>query len=196
MKRGTVMSYLKHSGSVANRVQLMADACTGLQYLHRLNIVHGDIKGANILVNELDSDGNAKAKVVACLCDFGLAGLDPAFRTPTYSNVDSPTRRAIYSVQSDVYSFSMTMWQIFSASTPFHECTNPGHIVLSITKGLRPSQRALSYAMDVGLTDDIWSLMEECWVSDPTDRPSASHILGCLEQAIRSTDTQSTPAQS
>jgi serine/threonine protein kinase len=36
----------------------------GLDYLHSLNIVHGDLRGTNILISD---EGNA------CLSDFGLA---------------------------------------------------------------------------------------------------------------------------
>lgn len=42
----------------------MADICSGLQYIHSQHIIHGDIKPANIL---LDDKGNAK------IADFGTS---------------------------------------------------------------------------------------------------------------------------
>jgi serine/threonine protein kinase len=42
------------------------DVLSGLSYLHRNNVVHGDIKGENVLV---DSQGRA------CIADLGLSRL-------------------------------------------------------------------------------------------------------------------------
>ncbi|KAF7362319.1 Kinase-like protein [Mycena venus] len=63
MKNGTVMNYLKVYGH-ANVDKLLYEIAQGLQYLHSRNIVHGDLKGENILVNEDWS---------ASLADFGLS---------------------------------------------------------------------------------------------------------------------------
>jgi serine/threonine protein kinase len=46
-----------------NEVQVL-EIAQGLDYLHSMNIVHGDLRGANILISDT---GNA------CLSDFGLA---------------------------------------------------------------------------------------------------------------------------
>ncbi|KAG6805697.1 hypothetical protein H0H92_014346, partial [Tricholoma furcatifolium] len=41
-----------------------SDVAHGLEFLHEKNIVHGDLKGANVLINSSQR---------ACLADFGLA---------------------------------------------------------------------------------------------------------------------------
>ncbi|KAJ7938157.1 kinase-like domain-containing protein, partial [Mycena leptocephala] len=63
MEHGTVVTYLKDHGH-ANVGKLLYEISQGLQYLHSRNIVHGDLRGANILINEAWS---------ACLADFGLS---------------------------------------------------------------------------------------------------------------------------
>ncbi|RXW24302.1 hypothetical protein EST38_g1565 [Candolleomyces aberdarensis] len=68
LANGTTVEYLKRYPNVERRL-LLLDVLSGLSYLHRNNIVHGDIKGANVLV---DSEGRA------CLADLGLSRLTDA----------------------------------------------------------------------------------------------------------------------
>ncbi|KAJ7717957.1 kinase-like domain-containing protein [Mycena metata] len=53
---------------------LMYEIAVGLQYLHSENIVHGDLRGANIL---FDDQGHAR------LADFGLAAFTDGPLAPT-----------------------------------------------------------------------------------------------------------------
>ncbi|KAF5340586.1 hypothetical protein D9611_007325 [Ephemerocybe angulata] len=63
MENGCIGDYLRrHPG--ANRHATAIHVCDGLLYLHSQGIVHGDLKGANILVT---SSGRA------CVADFGLS---------------------------------------------------------------------------------------------------------------------------
>ncbi|KAG6805343.1 hypothetical protein H0H92_015778, partial [Tricholoma furcatifolium] len=68
MEHGDLMSYLKEY-PLSNRVQLLFDVALGVGYLHDRSIVHGDIKGVNILVNDSGR---------ALIADFGLASILPA----------------------------------------------------------------------------------------------------------------------
>ncbi|KNZ79055.1 L-type lectin-domain containing receptor kinase I.3 [Termitomyces sp. J132] len=65
MENGDIGIYLKKNPK-ANRHSLCADIVQGLQYLHKESIVHGDLKGANILIHETGK---------ACLSDFGISGV-------------------------------------------------------------------------------------------------------------------------
>ncbi|KAJ7247562.1 kinase-like domain-containing protein, partial [Mycena rebaudengoi] len=75
MKNGTVVKYLEVLGSALLTVLQILEISEGLAFLHAQNIVHGDLRGSNILV---DDTGHA------CLTDFGLAVLSdttPAAQT-------------------------------------------------------------------------------------------------------------------
>ncbi|KAF9645564.1 kinase-like protein [Thelephora ganbajun] len=63
MDHGNINEFIKNNKG-ANRVQLLIDAANGLEYVHSINMVHGDLKGANILINQ---------GLRACLVDFGLS---------------------------------------------------------------------------------------------------------------------------
>ncbi|KAJ7233161.1 kinase-like domain-containing protein [Mycena rebaudengoi] len=74
MEHGTVLKYLDYHGR-ANVDKLLSEIAQGLQYLHSCNIVHGDLRGANILITNEWS---------ACLADFGLTSISDATRRNTY----------------------------------------------------------------------------------------------------------------
>ncbi|KAJ6577986.1 kinase-like domain-containing protein [Mycena capillaripes] len=86
MKNGNVMAFLERYPNwypYSNKISLVRDIANGLEYLHDLDppVVHGDIKGANILIND---DGRA------CLADFGLA---LAFETQAFSTSSAGSTR-------------------------------------------------------------------------------------------------------
>ncbi|KAG8917266.1 hypothetical protein FRC02_003208, partial [Tulasnella sp. 418] len=60
---GSLTSYLSDFPQV-DRLCILCDLSDGLGYLHSLDIVHGDVKPDNVLV---DSEGRA------CWCDFGIS---------------------------------------------------------------------------------------------------------------------------
>ncbi|KAJ7471695.1 kinase-like domain-containing protein [Mycena galericulata] len=83
MKNGTVIKYL--SGIEETKRQrtvdrLIREIAQGLAFLHEQKIVHGDLRGSNILV---DDDGHA------CLTDFGLTVLTDATTTQTNNGAGS-----------------------------------------------------------------------------------------------------------
>ncbi|KAG6819097.1 hypothetical protein H0H93_015488 [Arthromyces matolae] len=63
---GDINEYIKQTPH-ANRILLAFDTACGVKYLHQNDIVHGDLKGVNVLVN---SSGRA------CLGDFGLSSVE------------------------------------------------------------------------------------------------------------------------
>jgi hypothetical protein len=58
--------------------------------------------------------------------------------------------------------------------------------MLKVGLGKRPSCPCATSAswVDWGLTEATWSLMEECWKDDPTERPSAEVIVAQLSSMM------------
>ncbi|KAF8682649.1 Protein tyrosine kinase [Rhizoctonia solani] len=65
MENGDLRSFL-HSYPDADRYELCAQMADGVAYLHSQNIVHGDIKGANVLISK---------EFVLKIADFGTSAL-------------------------------------------------------------------------------------------------------------------------
>ncbi|EMD33663.1 hypothetical protein CERSUDRAFT_24906, partial [Gelatoporia subvermispora B] len=127
MVNGTLDSYLK-SHPDARRLDLVRDIIAGLQYIHEMGLVHGDLKSLNILVDE---------KGVACLADFGFAafchnehtgfisnsstkGLTMRWAAPEMLNPELfGLSEACPTKECDVYALSMVMWEVFTGTVPF-----------------------------------------------------------------------------
>ncbi|KAJ6577497.1 kinase-like domain-containing protein [Mycena capillaripes] len=82
MRLGSVLKYMtENSPSSPYAIELLCDIVRGLKYLHSENIVHGDLCGRNVLI---DNRGHAM------LTDFGLAAFvesDTAMKTSTRSGL-------------------------------------------------------------------------------------------------------------
>ncbi len=105
--------------NLQERIGLVSQICSGLQYLHDQKIVHHDIKPANILFTRT---GTVK------LADFSLYGssllLDLFDKgageqiTPMYVPPEI-IRGESASAQSDQYSLGITMYLLFAERLPF-----------------------------------------------------------------------------
>ncbi|RXW24304.1 hypothetical protein EST38_g1569 [Candolleomyces aberdarensis] len=195
---GTVVGYLEKYPSVERRL-LLLDVLSGLSYLHRNNIVHGGIKGANVLV---DSQGRA------CIADLGLSRLTDA-QILTWTSIQSTIAPwgtllwqapELLSAQlqaqehipppttfSDIYAFGCLAYEIFTGLFPFAELLTHGlssfqlHIIIStrvVKHGRRPQKPAVDSpaCLRYGLTDSIWDMMETCWDRKVRRRPSADDL--------------------
>ncbi|KAF9440384.1 kinase-like protein, partial [Macrolepiota fuliginosa MF-IS2] len=177
MEAGSIVTYLKTHGSVPRR-PLICDVACGLEYLHDKHIVHGDLKGENILVN---SAGRA------CLADFGLASIqaDEIFssRITTTATFGCTYRWAAPELhnddprltkESDIWAMGCVFFEIFTGLLPFGECSNNGQIIWKIMKGNLPA--VLDVSRWAGLDESMRDLIHKCWVENPGERPTCQQI--------------------
>ncbi|KAJ3538466.1 hypothetical protein NMY22_g5150 [Coprinellus aureogranulatus] len=193
LEHGTVIEYLK-AYPQAGKSLLMKDILKAVSYLHANDIVHGDLKGANILV---DSSGRA------CISDLGFSRLTAAaaltwttiqsvasigtvpWQAPELLEAHLLGRPFLPTSLADVYSLGCINYEIFVGLMPFWD-VSPGspfapYVILKevVKKDRRPTKpEASSDAfLKRGLTEELWSMMELCWLRDPVLRPSAVELL-------------------
>ncbi|CAG8463869.1 14616_t:CDS:2, partial [Dentiscutata heterogama] len=73
---------------------------------------------------------------------------------------------------SDIYSFGVLMWEIYTCRPPFNG-RRDNELFYSLWKGLREKP-------EIGMPLDYIKIYESCWVPDPSIRPEISKILNDL----------------
>ncbi|MCH7779871.1 MAG: serine/threonine protein kinase, partial [Acidobacteria bacterium] len=118
-------AWCKHHGaSTEQRLRLLLDVCSAVDYAHRNLIVHRDLKPGNILVTE---DGVVK------LLDFGIAKLLDPDSAP-HSVVETATSMRLFTPQyaspeqikgerittaSDIYSLGVLSFELLAGHLPY-----------------------------------------------------------------------------
>lgn len=184
-KNGTLEKYLEENPE-AKRLLLLQQVASALAHMHSLTepMVHGDIHMGNVLVS---NEGDA------LLCDFGLSRVldDPSAVGPnnTTNMAEDPetggaTGVMVYiaperhdgwprSRETDVFAFGMLCFQVYSGRMPLHELPTALAVILALTEGKRPLRSEVSRE---DFTDDMWQLVQQCWSSDPKQRPTMASI--------------------
>ncbi|KAF9644348.1 kinase-like protein [Thelephora ganbajun] len=175
MPGGDLTDYIRKCPD-AGRLGLLSDIAEGLYFLHSRNIIHGDLKGPNILV---DSAGHAR------ITDFGLATVtrnlhsirnasDDQGHTARWTAPEILNEEGTYSKEADVFSFAMVMIEVFTGVVPFNNCL-PAAAVLAIIGGQRPPR-----PNHPDFTGELWELMQRCWHQISHFRPEVAGILKVL----------------
>uniref|UniRef100_A0A8C2DC75 receptor protein-tyrosine kinase n=1 Tax=Cyprinus carpio TaxID=7962 RepID=A0A8C2DC75_CYPCA len=157
----------------------------GMEFLASRKCIHRDLAARNILLSE-----NSVVKI----CDFGLARdvyKDPDYvrkgdaRLPLKWMAPETIFDRVYTTQSDVWSFGVLLWEIFSlGASPYPGVCIDESFCRRLKEGTR--MRAPDYA-----TPEIYQTMLDCWLDRPKDRPTFTQLvehLGNLLQASAQQD--------
>jgi len=145
----------------ANRFELLADVARGLNYMHSQGMVHGDLKGANILVDHTCH---------ACLADFGLLTTVSDSTTLNSSAQDhggtarwmSPelleggTQDCRRTKLSDCYAIGMVIYEVLSGHMPFHQYAS-WSVPIKVVRGDRPERP--QGAEGAWFADGVWEVL-------------------------------------
>ncbi|KAG8891433.1 hypothetical protein FRB99_003599, partial [Tulasnella sp. 403] len=52
MRNGTAVDFIKEHPDKANRIALIREIASAIEYLHNCNMIHGNLKGVNILISD------------------------------------------------------------------------------------------------------------------------------------------------
>jgi eukaryotic-like serine/threonine-protein kinase len=142
-------------------IDILLQVCSGLEYAHKHEIVHQDIKPANIFIQP---DGQAK------IVDFGLAcpagNIDFDLPGTAYYMAPEQIQGEPVDERTDIYSLGITAYEMITGQRPFPEDT----IAMVMEKHLNedgPAPRVLMPDMPAELSD----LVTMCMRRKPDERP-------------------------
>ncbi|XP_069833732.1 vascular endothelial growth factor receptor 2 [Dendropsophus ebraccatus] len=169
----------KNQLSMEDLISYSFQVARGMEYMASRKCIHRDLAARNILL----ADNN-----VVKICDFGLARdvyKDPDYvrkgdaRLPLKWMAPETIFDRVYTTQSDVWSFGVLLWEIFSlGGSPYPGVQIDEDFCRRLKDGTR--MRAPDYA-----TVEIYQTMLDCWHGDPLLRPTFSELVEHLGNVLQ-----------
>lgn len=136
----------------------------GLNALHKHGIIHKDIKPSNLMV---DNEGNIE------IIDFGVSSslndgntiiVTQTGKTPEYSAPE--TFRELFLAESDYYSFGITIYELFTGTTPYNNLNSEEReMYVTMQKIPKPKD----------MPDELYDLILGLTYNDLTNRKDKSN---------------------
>ncbi|RLM66738.1 serine/threonine-protein kinase STY8-like isoform X1 [Panicum miliaceum] len=146
----------------------------GMDYLHQNNIVHRDLKTANLLMG---SDHVVK------IADFGVSRHpsqdgDMTAETGTYRwMAPEVINHKPYDHRADVFSFAVVLWELVTSKIPYENLT-PLQAALGVRQGMR-------LEIPPRVHPQLSKMIQQCWDENPNVRPSFAEITAELEDMLQ-----------
>uniref|UniRef100_A0A7N8YBL4 Vascular endothelial growth factor receptor 3 n=1 Tax=Mastacembelus armatus TaxID=205130 RepID=A0A7N8YBL4_9TELE len=151
----------------------------GMEFLASRKCIHRDLAARNILLSENN---------IVKICDFGLAR--DIYKDPDYvrkGNARLPLKwmapesifDKVYTSQSDVWSFGVLLWEIFSlGASPYPGVQIDEEFCKRLKDGVR--MRAPETA-----SPEIYGIMLACWQGEPKERPTFPALVQILGDMLQ-----------
>jgi serine/threonine protein kinase len=185
MSLGDFLKKQKKSLPYIVAIDIMYQIAKGMCYLHDMHVAHLDVKPDNVLLSSMKTagvEGNCGHGFVK-LMDYDTSKLEVQSKpelqkhpigTPKYMAPEMRKEKkedppcAACPFQADVWSFAMTCSEILSLKKPFPDTKKREDILQKIRDHVRPDLPSNC--------EELTVLIEECWVEDPSRRPTFSNI--------------------
>ncbi|XP_051019355.1 macrophage colony-stimulating factor 1 receptor [Acomys russatus] len=157
-------------------LRFSSQVAQGMAFLASKNCIHRDVAARNVLL----TSGH-----VAKIGDFGLARdimndsnyvVKGNARLPVKWMAPESIFDCIYTVQSDVWSYGILLWEIFSLGL------NPYPGILVNNKFYKLVKDGYQMAQPAFAPKNIYSIMQSCWDLEPTHRPTFQQICFLLRE--------------
>uniref|UniRef100_A0A8D3B1F2 Tyrosine-protein kinase n=1 Tax=Scophthalmus maximus TaxID=52904 RepID=A0A8D3B1F2_SCOMX len=179
MEQGCLLNFLRQrrgSFGLGSLLSLCLDVGEGMEHLEANGFIHRDLAARNCLVNDA---------LVVKVSDFGMARYVLDNQYTSSSGAQFPVKWSPpevfnfckYSSMSDVWSYGVLMWEIFTGGRmPFEQHQNH-EVVTMVTQGHRLYRPKMA-------TATIYDIMQLCWHERPEERPSFSQLCAMMYDAL------------
>lgn len=169
------------------------DVASGLEYLHRMDVIHHDIKPDNILINEngdfVITDFGISVRIRSTLrrnssrqVQTDMKGGSLAYMAPEMFTQEAESVNA-----TDIWAFGATLYELMTGSLPFF-----GQSGVMQLKGAAVPEVPGPYS------DQLKNVVKQCLAKDTWDRPMAKQLVQYAQEALsggNSSKTEKKPAE-
>ncbi|KAK3597293.1 hypothetical protein CHS0354_010925 [Potamilus streckersoni] len=169
--------------SEGERLQIICQTCSGLEYLHEQGIAHCDLKSQNVLLDYV-SGKTCLAKIT----DFGLSMIKANTETSVSGseelvrNVGTPRYSAPEVLRgerlsardmmfADSYSLSLIIYEVICEEEPFYDFT-----YAQLRKQVGRKGEVPQFPIDIKIDGAILRMIHMCWSFNPEERPIVKDI--------------------
>jgi predicted Ser/Thr protein kinase len=179
---------------ILEALDIMHQLAEGMQFLHKMKIVHRDLKSMNVLVKCVKSSKSKVEYVHIKVADFGMSRIKEMSMTYSNQTVNVGTTRWMapeiircldsrsqgngeglvvqYPFKCDVYSFAMVCYEILSGDIPFSHISSASEVKKMVLDGGHPE-------LPTRCPELLKNLIERCWSLSASQRPKFGEI--CAE---------------
>lgn len=149
---------------------------TGLAYLHGRDIIHRDIKGANVLVDhqgriKISDFGISKRVEASSLLNSGAGHSHrPSLQGSVFWMAPEVVKQTSYTRKADIWSLGCLVVEMFTGNHPYPDCTQ----LQAIFK--IGNSKASPTLPDVA-SEEAKTFLQQTFEIDHTQRPSADELL-------------------
>ncbi len=165
-------------------VEIAAQACAGLEYAHRMGIIHRDVKPGNLMV--IGGPAGGPPEMTVKLADFGIARAAEQTRLTQVGSVvgtaaylsPEQSRGEEATPISDVYSLGVVTYQLLTARLPY-EGNSLAELAIR-----RENERPLPpTSYDKGIDDALSKAVLRALENEPEDRYVDALAYGAARRA-------------
>ncbi|CAN0924015.1 Serine/threonine-protein kinase STY13 [Linum grandiflorum] len=177
---GTLKSYLENYRRLSKKLplekvlNLALQLAKGIEYIHSLKLIHRDVKPENVVL-----ESNRKALKII---DFGVARMEPAYPSEMAGQIGTigymapeVFERIPYDRKCDVYSFGISLWEIYCCNASFANYGFTEDTSASVYRNVRPE-------IPRNCPEKLADVMQQCWEIDPKRRPEMREVVSMLEE--------------
>ena len=165
---------------VGEAAPVLAQACDGLDYVHKEDVLHRDLKPENLMV-QLEDDGTAAGKTAVKILDFGIAqlhdGIDftdggNALGTLSYMSPEQVQTKPL-DLRCDIYAMGAVFYELITGQVPFKGQNAWETMKMHVFDSHVPP----SQLVQLRFPEAVDALIDQCLAKDPGQRYSSARAL-------------------
>eukprot|EP00798_Chlamydomonas_sp_ICE-L_P005663 gene5663-8988_t len=170
----------------------LIEIASAMGELHKMGVVHCDLKPANVL---LKSSNNDPRGFTAKVSDFGLSRVEDddsaasfpfnSCGTAAYVAPEALISNKKVTSSVDVYAFGILMCEMHMAQRPYGNMKQQQLVEEVVMWGIRPK-------FNGSAPQEYVALSQACWNGLPTSRPTFDEVVATLSMMLESNTTSNT----